>query len=148
MSLSNIQLERGADATEFIQEDYDETLSKCQRFYETGTIKQTTLLTGNSRTFAFAENIHFKETKREVPTITTTRVSNSGTGTFGSETVNSAYINDRGFLCTTSVDNSEKVAGKHALEFNWVADSELPVGWNNQIAPSHFTNEARQDGES
>ena len=150
MSLANVQLERGESATEFISEEYDETLSKCQRFYETGTIKQTALVTGNDREYAFVENVHFVETKRETPTVTTTRVSASGTSspTFGAETTNRAYITDRGFLCTTQINNTGKAAGVATLEYNWVADSELPVGWNNQIPPSHFEDgQVRQDGQ-
>ena len=150
MSLSNIQLERGAEATEFIQEDYDETLSKCQRFYQVGNVQQNQLVTGADRMFAFAQNVQFKETMRDTPTVTTTRVSATSTmdGTFGVEVVSDAYITNRGFLGATRFNSVGKASGKASLEYNWVADSELPVGWNNQIAPSHFTNEARQDGES
>ena len=87
----------------------------------------------------------------DINTVTTTRVSASGTSspTFGAEATNPAYITDRGFLSTTGYDNSENSgAGRADLEFNWVADSELPVGWNNQIAPSFFgSGQVRQDGQ-
>ena len=66
IAVTELQLEAGTQATPFEREAYSVTLSKCQRYYETGTFFNVSY---NQAGANIGSSIKFAATKRVVPTI-------------------------------------------------------------------------------
>jgi hypothetical protein len=73
--ITGVQLEAGSSATGFEYENYTSLFSKCQRYYETGSMVSSKTAAGAGSTY----NITFQTQKRAAPTVTSTIVGGSNT---------------------------------------------------------------------
>jgi len=65
--ITGVQLEEGSVATPFEHVDYSEMLSRCQRYYEAGTVRGMT--SNYTATGAFLTTLFYKQEMRTTPTL-------------------------------------------------------------------------------
>jgi hypothetical protein len=129
VSLTSVQLEESAEASPFVYEDYNKTLEKCQRFYETGTATIAVVTDGTDMAPAAFKTVQMKRTKRNKSDIFVTVDETSGGIDLATAEV--GYSDTRKF--TVQVNTTGGIIGLHKLKLRWVADSELPLYNNLQL---------------
>lgn len=108
----NIQLEKGAVATDYEVVPLDLNLYRCQRYYEIGNYAQTLPVSNASVTTSYLSPVYFKATKRVAPTVTGT---NTQGGTFSALSINTDGC---------SIGRSDAIANR-INSGTYIADSEM-----------------------
>jgi len=131
LSLASVQLEEGENANKFAYEDHYKTLEKCQRFYETGESNIAVVTDAANNSPGAFKLVQMKRTKRNRPDIFV-KVE-STTGPFDTPfDIGAASIDERKFVIEVGVTGS--TPGIRKLKATWIADSEIPLYNNIQIA--------------
>ncbi len=112
--ITGVQLEEGSVATDFEHRSYGEELALCQRYYESGHIYRSGILSSGS---AYIESTGYKVEKRTSPTLsTTTDALINATGV--TSTADAGWFNHYPSAVTS--------AGIHTrYGLTWTADAEL-----------------------
>ena len=136
--MTGVQMEVGTSASDFVQESFAETLSKCQRYYDKSyhysTVPGTATQTGAvvhclAGTYNYAGfPLEFSRAMRDTPTIT---VYSTNNGTAGKSSADSSdanasvgYVGDkRGFQFRAN--SSSGTAANVFLRVHYQADAEL-----------------------
>lgn len=112
IDITAVNMNIGSTSLDFFPKSINQELSDCQRFYEVGRFFNVTNGTSASNS---GSTITFKKTKRIVPTIVQTNISNSGC----SATPTQADITDTGFL------SFRTMTGAGQFLESWTASAEL-----------------------
>lgn len=131
VSLANVQLEEGELGNPYAYEDSYKTLEKCQRFYETGEATLTVVTDGNNFSPGAFKMVQMKRTKRNRPDIFITVSETSGAFDTPFD-IQAGTVDERKFVIELGVTGS--TPGFRKVKAAWIADSELPLYNNIQIA--------------
>ena len=141
VSLAQVQLELDftspdSDVTEYIVEHPRKILKDCQKYYETGYEENQIIGDGSQQCYGLTDNVAFKETKVKTPKIC---IYNAVTGGMNPpKNIGIIHKSTRKFVASSNIENIDGAYGLYdsSVQFNWSADSELPVAGNN---PTYIT---------
>jgi len=121
LDLSEAQFVKGTRVVDFEFEDVDETLSKCQSYYETGNF---VMLNDNDAVgnFPFGGSAYFKQTKLFIPTV---NVANNGSvGLALGPTVVAGTISTDS-IAIDGIGVASPTPTTRIIKATWTAESEL-----------------------
>jgi hypothetical protein len=143
MYFTNVKLELDTVATPFVSDDYQVSLSKCQRYYENSFAPGTAVANGQAGVYFLGSapntgtvlpTVYYKVQKRATPTIAFYRASNGATNgmwaAYASGFVDATSMaidtsGTKGFGADLVRSAAFTLNGCYTVDGNWTADAEL-----------------------